>query len=180
MNLKLNLMNKIKLRALTATDIEKTLIWHNQEDISHLYSGHPFPVNIEMEQKWYEKILTSNFPVTVFGIEYIENKSLIGITVLKDINLINRTAEFSIYIGDKEYRGKGLSHEATLETLRFGFYKLGLNRIFLKVLEENGPAIKLYKTAGFNKEGLFRNSVFKNSCFKNELLMAILKEEFHE
>jgi RimJ/RimL family protein N-acetyltransferase len=172
-------MNKIKLRALTATDVEKTFFWHNQEDISDLYSGHPFPVNIEMEQKWYDKILTSNFPVTVFGIEYIENQSLIGITILKDINLINRSAEFAIYLGDKEFRGKGLSEEATLETLRFGFYKLGLNRIFLKVLEENEAAIKLYNSTGFIKEGLLRGSTYKNNQFKSELLMAILKEEFH-
>jgi RimJ/RimL family protein N-acetyltransferase len=155
-------MHKINLRALTKTDIEKTLFWHNQEDISDLYSGHPFPVNIEMEQKWYEKILTSNFPVTVFGIEFVENQSLIGLTVLKDINMINRSAEFAIYVGDKEYRGKGLSMEATLETLRFGFYKLGL-----------------YKSVGFLKEGFMRGSIFKNNQFRSELLLSILKEEFH-
>ncbi len=170
---------KIKLRALTGHDIEKTLSWNNLEDISDLYSGHPFPVNIEMEQIWYDKILTSNFPISVFGIELIENQSLIGITVLKDINLINRSAEYAIYIGEKEYRGRGLSNEATSETLRFGFYKLGLNRIFLRVLEENEVAIKLYKTAGFQREGLLRNSIFKNNSFKNELIMAILKEELH-
>jgi RimJ/RimL family protein N-acetyltransferase len=172
-------MPKIKLRALTATDIEKTLSWHNNENISDFYSGHPFPVNIEMEQKWYEKILVSNFPVTVFGIDFFENKKLIGLTVLKDINLINRSAEFAIYIGDNEYRGKGLSIEATLETVNFGFYKLGLNRIFLRVLEENEVAIRLYKKTGFKIEGILRNSSFKNNQFKNELLMAILKDEFH-
>jgi RimJ/RimL family protein N-acetyltransferase len=171
-------MNEIKLRALTATDIEKTLLWHNQEDISDLYSGHPFPVNLEMEQKWYEKILTTNFPVTVFGIENIEKQCLIGITVLKDINLINRSAEFSIYIGDKDHRGKGFSNDATSETLRFGFFKLGLKRIYLKVLEENETAIKLYQTAGFIKEGLFRSAIFKNSSFKNEIIMSVLSDEF--
>lgn len=64
-------MNIIKLRALSIDDKEKTLGWHNQEDIVDLYSGHPFPVNPEMEKKWYEKILTSNFPLTVFGIEFL-------------------------------------------------------------------------------------------------------------
>ena len=60
-------MDKILLRALTYSDIDKTLLWHNDSEILDLYSGHPFPVNIEMERKWYEKILMSNFPVTVFG-----------------------------------------------------------------------------------------------------------------
>ena len=48
-------MLKIKLRALTIEDMQNTLEWHNQEDISDLYSGHPFPVNAEMERRWYDK-----------------------------------------------------------------------------------------------------------------------------
>jgi len=174
-------MNELNiiLRALTMVDVEKTLSWHNQDDISELYAGHPFPVNLEMERKWYDKILTSNIPLTVFGIEIITNKELIGITVLKEINLINRSAEFAIYIGNKNHRGKGFSKEATLRTLRFGFYKLGLNRIYLKVLEENKIAIKLYNSVGFIKEGILRNSVFKNDTFKNELVMSILRAEFN-
>lgn len=173
-------MNKIKLRALTYADMEKTLAWHNQEDISDLYSGHPFPVNIEMEQKWYEKVLTSNFPVTVFGIELVESKELIGITVLRDINMINRVAEFAIYIGNKAERGKGLSKEATINTLLFGFLKLNLNRIFLKVLEENTFAIKLYQSLGFTMEGKLRNNIFKNGEYKSELIYSILKAEFKQ
>jgi RimJ/RimL family protein N-acetyltransferase len=172
-------MENIRLRALTLSDVENTLKWHNQDDISYFYSGHPFPVNIEFEKKWYEKILTSNFPVTVFGIEYVKNQTLIGITVLKDINLINRTAEFAIYIGNIEYRGKGLSLDASLETLRFGFFNLGLNRISLKVLEENKTAIKLYQKIGFMNEGILRNNVFKNNSYRNELIMSMLKEEFN-
>lgn len=160
-------------------DMQKTLVWNNQDDISNLYSGHPFPVNDEMEKKWYEKILTSNFPVSVFGIEFCENELLIGITVLKDINLINRSAEFAIYIGDKEYRGKGIAKEASLETMNFGFNKLGLNRIYLKVLEENEYAIKLYTSIGFQKEGMLRECIFKNNSFKNELILGILKNEIN-
>lgn len=173
-------MKKINLRALTSGDIEKTLDWHNQKEISDMYAGHPFPVNIEMERKWYEKILTSNYPTTVFGIEYIEKQILIGITVLSDINMINRSAGFSIYIGEKDFKGNKLSKEATIETLRFGFHKMGLNRICLKVHEDNDPAKRLYQSIGFEREGLMRKSVFKNNLYKNEILMSILKEEFSD
>jgi len=172
-------MKKIKLRALTITDIDKTLEWNNQDDILNLYSGNPFPKNIELERMWYEKILTSNFPVTVFGIEFIESKDLIGITVLKEINLINRNSEFAIYVGDINYRGKGLSTEATFDTLDFAFNKLGLHRISLKVIEDNLPAIALYEKIGFKKEGIIREAIFNNNIFKNEILMSVLKNEFH-
>ena len=168
----------IALRALTKADIEKTLKWHNQKDVRDLYLGHPFPINQEIEEIWYNKILTSNYPVTVFGIELIENNTLIGLTFLKNINNINRSAEFAIYIGDINSRGKGYPKEATLETLEFAFLNLGLNRIYLKVLEKNNVAYNLYKKVGFKKEGIIRQSVFKNGEFHNEILMSILNKEF--
>lgn len=159
-------------------DITKTQLWNNQEDISFLYLGHPFPVNIEMEQKWYEKILTSNIPVTVFGIELVENRCLIGLSILKEISLLNRSAEFAIYIGDNDSRGKGLSKEASIKTLNFAFEDLGLNRVGLKVLEENHIAIKLYKSIGFANEGILRQSIYKKGEFKSEIIMSVLRDDF--
>ncbi len=49
-------MKSIRLRALTMSDLPLTLKWHNQPDIVDIYSGHPFPVNEEMESKWYERV----------------------------------------------------------------------------------------------------------------------------
>ena len=171
-------MNNVKLRALTRTDLTKTLEWSQSDDIRDLYLGHPFPVNSEMEELWYSKIIASNIPITVFGVEEIDNQTLMGISLLKDINLINRVAEFAIYIGDISKRGKGYAKAATLLTLMFGFNSLGLNRIFLKVMERNAIAIDLYKKIGFVNEGKLRQSVFKNNRFENELMMSLLKEEF--
>lgn len=171
-------MDIITLRALTESDIPQTLDWHNRKDIRDLYIGHPFPVNREMEELWYSKILTSNYPTTVFGIELNKPKKLIGLTFLKNINSIHRNAEFAIYIGDKENRGKGYSLLATTQTLEFAFNNLGLNRVFLKVLQRNTIAVNLYKKAGFETEGKLRCSIFKNDCFEDELIMGLLKSDF--
>jgi len=170
--------NIIRLRALTQADLSKTLAWHNQEDIVELYAGHPFPVNQEMEQKWYERILTSNYPTTVFGIEVIKTSLLVGISLLRDIDLLNRNAETAIYIGDLNERGKGYSKNALLKTLEFAFQNLGLHRVFLKVRIDNLTAINLYKKLGFTQEGELRETVYKNGEFKSLLIFSILKEEY--
>ena len=171
-------MREIKLRALNSSDISKTLEWNNDPEISDFYLSHPFPVNVEMEQKWYQKILTSNIPVSVFGIEHCGDKMLIGLTILRDINLINRAAEYAIYIGDKDYKGKGYSKMATYLTLDFAFTKLGLNRIQLRVAEANTVALGLYKSVGFVEEGRCRDAAYKNGKYRTEILMSILCHEY--
>lgn len=173
-------MTKIKLRALTESDKAMTCSWHNQQDIKELYAGHPFPVNIEMESIWYQKILTSNFPTTVFGIELAEEKRLIGISMLKQINLIQGNAEIAIYIGDQNDRGKDYARLATLETLRFAFRNLGLNRLYLYVLKRNIAASKLYKKLGFSSEGELIESKFISGKYENEIIMGLLARDFDD
>lgn len=171
-------MTKISLRALTLGDLPLTLNWHNQPDIVDLYSGHPFPVNEEMERKWYEKVLTSNIPTTVFGIMNPYGDKLIGISVLKDIDLLNRVAETAIYIGDQAERGKGYSLQALNLTLEFGFQKLGLHRIWLKVRCDNAAAYHLYQKSGFREEGILREAIYKNGQYLDVAVMSILSSEF--
>ena len=168
----------IKLRALTRKDLPQTLEWHNNKDIQDLYSGHPFPVNREMEELWYDKVLTSNFPTTVFGVEHIKSELLIGLFILKNISMITRSAELALYIGNEDYKGKGISYKIIEEGLKFGFTNLGLKRIDLKVISTNIAAIKLYKASGFVEEGILRSSVYKNGIYHHQLIMSILDEEY--
>jgi RimJ/RimL family protein N-acetyltransferase len=163
---------------LTKADIDKTLAWHNQPAIKDLYSSHPFPVNREMEARWYENILYSNFPTTVLGVEHIEDGVLIGIVLLKGIHQIHRHCEFAIYLGEEAYKGRGLSKEATREALSFAFNQLGLQRVYLHVLEHNEIALKLYQRLGFQQEGVLRQHVYKNGAFRNELILSMLRAEF--
>jgi diamine N-acetyltransferase len=93
--------------------------------------------------------------------------------------MMNRVAEFAIYIGDETYRGKGFLKKATTETMRFAFHKLGLNRIYLRVLEDNLTVIKLNQAFGFRKEGVLRNSVFNNNLFHQRMGVCDSKNEFN-
>ena len=170
---------EIRLRPLTLKDLNKTFQWHNDEEIKRLYSSHPFPVSIENEKLWYKKILTSNIPVTVFGIESILTKELIGIASLKDINLINRSAEFGMYVGAKKLRGHGISIAVTKLILEYAFLKLGLNRVYSHMIEDNMPAWKLCERIGFKREGKLRQSLFRNGKFYNELIYSILRTEYY-
>lgn len=171
---------KIKLRALTQEDAKIIWIWRNNDKVRYFYSGHPFFINLEKEEAWIAKILCSDIPMTSFGIEETKTNVLIGMSFLKDINLIHRTAEFSIFIGDENALGKGYATEAVLQTLQFAFSNLNLNRVFLKVQQDNLSAIRLYKNCNFKQEGVLRESMYKNGQYIDEIVMSILKKEYVE
>jgi len=171
--------NSIRLRALTMDDARITWKWRNQEEVRNDFSGHPFPVSYEEELSWYEKNIKVNFPNTSFGVEEVKASTLVGMTFLKNINMIFRHAEFSILI-DSSQKGKGFGKEACYKTLEFGFCHLGLNKIYLKVRTDNVSALRIYEACGFKVEGTLREDIYKQGKFADQFYMGILVSEFEK
>lgn len=169
-------INNIRLRALTLDDAKTTWKWRNQDDVKNDFSGHPFPVSYEEELAWYEKNIKLNFPNTTFGVEINSGGQLVGLTFLKNINMIFRHAEFAILI-DGSQKGKGYGKDACYKTLEFAFKNLGLNKVYLKVRTDNVAAIKIYEACGFKIEGTIREDVYKQGHFYDQYYMGVLFSE---
>lgn len=171
---------RVYLRALELDDVKQLVKWRNDNDITSLLGGNTQFVSSYRESEWLKSILLNDRNDLRLAICLVENQLHIGNVNLTSINWINRTAEFSIFIGEKGFWGKGLASEATRQILEHGFFEMNLNRIYLYVLENNKDAINLYKKTGFVQEGLLRESVFKNKRMNNLILMSILKKEYNE
>jgi RimJ/RimL family protein N-acetyltransferase len=53
-----------------------------------------------------------------------------------------------------------------------------LNRVFLRVFENNPGAIRLYEKAGFMHEGCLRQAEYQQGKFLDVLVMGILRSEY--
>jgi ribosomal protein S18 acetylase RimI-like enzyme len=73
-----------------------------------------------------------------------------------------------------EFRGKGIGRQLMQLTINDAF-AFGLSRIELTVREANLNAIALYKSLGFETEGLHRNAVCIEGQFENLYSMALLR-----
>lgn len=165
----------IKLRALNNDDKVKILNWVNDPDIKILTGG-IFPISEIEHQRWFESRVLE--PINkIFGIECNENSEIIGIIGLKDTDLLNRSSELYIYIGNKEYWGKGYGTQAVSRLVEFCFEELNLNRISLCVFDYNERAIASYKKAGFKVEGVLRQSLYKKGEYHDKVLMSILRDD---
>jgi len=62
--------------------------------------------------------------------------------------------------------------------LGYGFERLGLHRIYLRVYANNPRAICCYEKAGFRKEGTLRESHFSGGRYWDTIVMGILEGEW--
>lgn len=127
-----------------------------------------------------KKLLAEVENGSVFGIYTYEDK-FIGYTSLSDFKGKDE-CEFSIFILDDNYWGKGIGQEATKLTLEYAFNNLGMKKVTLETSEFHDVAIKLYEKAGFKKTALIPQdrTIFHNGrwVLSGTVWMEIKKEEF--
>lgn len=169
--------NRIVLRPVEISDLEKIADWRNRPDIHKNFFSYEYIIKSNQE-KWYQSLLNSKEKM-LFIIEERSEKNAIGLIGFDHIDFKNQQAEYgNLLIGEKNAIGKGYAKEATLHLLNYGFYELDLHRIYLKVFEWNKRAIKLYEKSGFIKEGILREAHYSQGKFQNILVMSILKNEY--
>jgi len=155
-----------------------TLEWINQADVRD-GTGTEGPVSDLAHQRWYERTVTDpSQRIFIIGRGVGRDAVAIGVTGLRDINLRYRSAQYWIYIGREEDRGKQLGGHASVLLLNFGFETLGLNRIWLRVKCTNDHAVRLYERLGFTREGTGRQEIFRNGHFEDMLHFSILRNEY--
>ncbi|GAP15541.1 acetyltransferase [Longilinea arvoryzae] len=114
----------------------------------------------------------------VFTILENESGRAIGRCLLFDVNLVDRSAMAGIFIGEKDCRGKGYGRESMRLLLDFGFNLLNLHSIMLGVFAFNEPAIRCYRSLGFQEIGRRRDARWICGKAYDGILMDLLEDEF--
>lgn len=138
-------MYKILIRPLEQNDSEISWKWRNDEEVWKYTGSRPnISVTPEIERDWINKVLNQTnsrrFAITVDD-KYVGNIQLTNIT--------SENAEYHIFIGDKDYWGKGIGFSATQQIIRFAKNVLKLKQVYLYVQKDNENAVKLYQRCGF-------------------------------
>jgi RimJ/RimL family protein N-acetyltransferase len=108
---------------------------------------------------------------------YLTGGQLIGMCALGSVDKANRKAELGYWIARK-YWGNGYGKEALKLMSSFGFGKLGLNRIYAKVLTDNERSTRLLGSVGFKKEGTLRQEILRMGRFLDCFMFSTLKSEY--
>jgi RimJ/RimL family protein N-acetyltransferase len=81
-------------------------------------------------------------------------------------------------MGETNLKGQGVSTEASKLILDYGFYELGLNRIYLFTETTNIPAQRLFEKVGFVKEGCIRQDIISHGEYVDRYTYGMCREEY--
>ena len=119
-----------------------------------------------------EGSLTGRLPIRKHG-----NLAFLGYIQLTEIHSVFRSAVIGIIIGDPANRGQGYGQEALTLCIGFCWKELNLQRLSLMIAGSNEPAMRAYKKAGFEQEGVLKRAIFANGVYMNATIMGLVRSD---
>jgi RimJ/RimL family protein N-acetyltransferase len=171
----------VRLAAESPETMAKTYIkWDRDSEFHRLADSAPAQLWSEKKlkdfvEKGQEKQGDRNFR---FSIRTLENDILIGSTGLWLLRETQGDAWLGIFLGEREYWGKGYGTDAMRLIVNYGFGELNLSRITLGLHSYNERALKSYQKVGFTLEGRVRGEGLRDGVRYDGLYMGILREEW--
>lgn len=162
----------IRLREVRESDYDVLFRWTNNRSLRIMSA--PFrPVSWKEHMSWLSGLLNDSTKELLI-IEDQETEAPIGQILLTGISHVHRNCEFSIRIGEADYRGKGFGTAALDLMVDHAWNDLGLHRVELSVFADNNPARRAYEKAGFVVEGVKREAAFVDGAWRDVVIMSRL------
>ena len=163
--------NNICLKKINNDDLELLRKWRMQENVSKYMLTDPI-ITKESQKAWYD-----NIKMDTSRLDYIIvfNDVKIGYYGITNIDNNNSSCEIGFYIGESEYRGKGIFKVIQDKIEDIIFNNLKINKIIIKVLEYN-PILSVYIKNGFIEDDNFKSKVIKSNKEFAVLFLYKIKE----
>jgi len=168
---------RVALGPLRSDLIDTHLRWGNDWATYRMLDNIHGPGTREHVAHWLQQATSGAMPHD-FLIYERASLQAIGTAGLRDVDFRQGTAEFTIGIGEKNHRGRGLGTEATRLTLDYAFSVLGLHNVMLRVMAFNPTAIHVYEKVGFREIGRRRQAHWMGGRLWDMIYMDILASEF--
>lgn len=103
----------------------------------------------------------------------------VGLARITDIDYLNNNAAIGLDIFSS-HRRQGWGATSFPVIVKYAFEELGMNHLWLCVLDTNEAAEKIYLQAGFSVEGVLRNHIFRPDGYHDYIVMGLLREEWEK
>ncbi|MBR4084586.1 MAG: UDP-4-amino-4,6-dideoxy-N-acetyl-beta-L-altrosamine N-acetyltransferase [Lachnospiraceae bacterium] len=164
----------IYLRLMTADDTDRIVNWRNSDGVRKNFIYQALFTR-ESHENWIRTMIDTGKVVQLMICETATDKA-VGSVYIRDIDTTHHKAEYGIFIGEDDARGKGYGTSAAKLMIKYCFEELELHRLFLRVYAENTQAIRSYEKAGFVKEAYLHDDVYVDGRYRDIVLMGIINK----
>lgn len=167
--------DRLILSPLTVKDTydENYLDWFNDQEVTKYNSHGLFPKNEKELNEFRESLSKGNLILKI-----ICDTLWIGNVSLQSFDWINRSCEFAVVIGNKDFWHKGICTEAAKVLFYHAFKKLNIRRIWSGTNSKNIGMENVFKKLGMSYEGCFRDAAYINGEYTDVVEYGILCNEF--
>jgi len=167
----------VGLRAIEKKDLPQLMQWRNNPELRK-YFRETDEINSVNQEKWFETVTTKNSIHKMFSIIKLDTNELMGACGLCYIDWVNRSADFSIYLGYNDlYIDEKYAVEAAELMRNYGFNILNLHRLWAEIYSIDKSKKKFFDTLGFSLDGEFRESYWYANKWHNSILYSLLSTD---
>lgn len=172
---------KINLRKFISSDAEDIYLNVKDKEIAGRAwkIPYPYPKSAADEFINYAQRMLREKRAYILGIEFKENKKIIGVISINNIDSENKKALLGYWLG-KKYWGTGIMTEALGLILKFAFDDLNLHRVESQPFETNLASRRILEKNGFVYEGTDREVKLINKKWINVVRYGILEGEYKD
>jgi RimJ/RimL family protein N-acetyltransferase len=169
----------VELKTFDFQNVQTHFKWNNDEELNFYDSDYPHQV--ESFESFLQRVKNEvkENPSTELLEIHSDNKELIGVIDIHDIDQYNLRCTLECTIGNKKYWRQGYGREAMLRALNYCFETLNMNKVITAAFDFNEPWIRLVEKIGFTKEGELRQHTFKKDKFHDKILFGMIRSEYN-
>ena len=170
----------VGLRAVEKEDLHLFRDWRNIVEFRKHFRE-VRELSLTDQERWFESLQNTKNINFMFTIIDLKTNEAIGAAGLLYVNWINRSGDFSFYIGkDNLYiDNEGIAKEATQLLINYGFNNLNLNKIWMELYEFDEKKINFFKDEfNFVIDGKLRENCFEGGKYWDSYIISLLKKDY--
>lgn len=135
------------------------------------------PVSFAEVEEYCRRVMRS--PTDVFLAMHLkEDDRFVGTVRTSSLDLVTRTADVGILIGERDQWGRGLATDAITQLGLFLFETYGLRKLTAGLMEVNPGMLRVFEKLGFQREGCFRKRDLFEGRYVDHLYLGCFRDEF--
>ncbi|MDF0604190.1 GNAT family N-acetyltransferase [Neisseriaceae bacterium TC5R-5] len=168
---------EVGLRAIAEDDLPKLLQWRNTPQLRRYFREYR-ELNAKQQEVWFHHKVNTDLSTLMFAIVDLQDQQLLGACGLCYIDWVNRSADFSIYLGVGDlYIDERLAPDAAKIMIHYAYQELGLHRLWAEIYAFDVTKQHFFETLGFSLEGRHRQTHWAEGRWHDSLFYGLLSSD---